>query len=122
MIDETWLPIPGYEGIYEVSNYGRIKSLARKTCRGGRCWSFPEKIMSTGTWLGYEVVWLRREDGRRKWRVHRLVALVHLEVPEDPTIDEVNHKDKNRLNNHVHNLEWLGHIDNCAHRDNNEPF
>ena len=122
MIGETWLPVPNFEGFYEVSNHGRIKSLARQVCRGNRCWTFQEKIMSTGTWYGYEIVWLRREGVRKKFRVHRLVALVHLEVPDDPMIDDVNHKDKNRLNNHVDNLEWLSHIDNCAHRDSNEPF
>lgn len=122
MIDEVWLPVPDYEGFYEVSNHGRVRSLTREICNDRYCRIFEGTILSTGLWYGYEMVWLKKQGARKKFRVHRLVALVHLEVPDDPCIDEVNHKDKNRTNNHVDNLEWLSHIDNCAHRDNNEPF
>lgn len=119
---EEWRPIPEYEGYYEISNRGRVKSIAREICSGNHCWTYEEKIMSTNTWLGYEVVWLRKPKHKKKFRVHRLVALAFLPQPEDPGVNEVNHKDKNRLNNNVENLEWMNHVDNCAHRDSDKPF
>jgi hypothetical protein len=74
----------------------------------------------------YQVVWLRRPGVHKKFYVHRLVAVAFLD-PVDGK-DYVNHKDKDRLNNHIDNLEYMTHQENCDHRDgkcppnNDEPF
>lgn len=118
---EEWKNIPGFEGRYQISNCGRIKSCERQICNriANRriCRILPERILSTGIWLGYEVVWLHAETGRKKLRVHRIVAECFISKPENPAAVEVNHKDKNRLNNSQSNLEWCTPIENCAHRD-----
>lgn len=120
-MNEEWQDIPGFEGRYQISNLGRVKSLARTICGSLSCRKLSERIMRTGRWYGYEMVWLRKGPYRKKYRIHRLVAERFLERPDDPESIEVNHKDKVRSNNVYSNLEWCTHIENCAHRDD-EPF
>lgn len=95
MMTEEWRPIAGAEGLYEISNFGRVKSLRRG------------KIMSpTDNGNGYRKVCLGRVNGKRQNRyVHRLVADAFLERPDGAT--EVNHKDFNKANNSAENLEWV---------------
>jgi len=115
---EVWKEIPGFEGMYAVSNLGNVKSLYKCPPNAtNRCW--PEAPLKKHVWLGYEVVWLRRPGVSKKCRVHRLVAAAFLEP--DPERPYVNHKDKNRLNNAVSNLEWNTHAENMHHRDNYQP-
>jgi hypothetical protein len=116
MIDEIWRDVEGFEGRYTVSNHGRIKSFFR--CPEG-------KIMKLITHTrGYQAIWFRKPGVHKKFFVHRLVAIHFLERGEDH--DQVNHKDKNRLHNHVMNLEWCTWEENYKHRDgvvnNDEPF
>lgn len=104
MVKEIWRPVPGYEGIYEVSSLGRIKSLARKTNnQTGK----KDLIMSPG-WIGnkkgYLFVWLCKDGKRTRYSVHRLVATVF--IPNPLNLPFVNHKDCNPQNNRVENLEW----------------
>lgn len=114
---ERWLDVPDYEGIYQVSDHGRIKSLAR--CRpnplGGRgqiCQD--ERIMRPiANMNGYEFIFLKREGNRVKFYMHRLVAIVFIPNPHDKPI--VNHKDRDRQNNHVLNLEWCTGSENQLH-------
>ena len=95
-ITEVWRPVKGFEGRYEVSNYGRIKSL--NYCNRGY-----EKILSPSKdHYGYLFISLGR--GGRNKKVHRLVAEAFLPNPNN--LPEVNHKDENRANNAVWNLEW----------------
>lgn len=114
---EEWKDIAGYEGQYQVSSLGRIKSLIRIHIPR-------ERIMAKHQWHGYEVIWLRRPNEHRKYKVHRLVAIAFLQKIEGK--DVVNHKNKNRVDNSVDNLEWMTHEENCHHRDNyvrnDEPF
>jgi len=98
---EIWKKIKEYEGIYEVSNKGRIKNT--------------EKILkpSTAT-TGYKKIELSRNGKRKSYKVHRLVALMFLgENPSGKTI--INHKDGNPINNHVENLEWCNQSYNMQH-------
>lgn len=104
LIKEKWKDIKGYEGLYQISNCGRVKSLARKTKNQfGKC----DRILKTSTdKYGYEFV-----SNIKPYKVHRIVALNFIPIPEhlkDISIDElqVNHIDENKLNNIFINLEW----------------
>lgn len=110
-----WLPVVGYEGIYEVSEYGDVKKIIRS--RSGR---HPRNgIMRTNVNRnGYRCVMLTAEDGKFKThKIHRLVAHAFI---GDPDALQVNHKDCNKLNNHYSNLEYVTHSENVQHAiDNN---
>lgn len=86
-----WKEIPGYEGIYEISNTGLVRG--RKGIR---------KILVS--WDGYQYVKLCNRGREKKFKVHRLVALAFL--PNPFGLPEINHKDENKENNSVCNLEW----------------
>jgi len=111
---EIWKPVVGYEGTYEVSNQGRVKSLARyKKGKVGPCWH-EEKMMKTPLHhSGYVHCALRRNGKSTSFTIHRLVALAHIPNPDNKP--QVNHKDSNRANNHVSNLEWCTMSENMLH-------
>lgn len=114
-MEEIWKDVAGYEGLYQVSNLGRVKSLSKIIQGIGR--GFPrktkEKILTpcrTGT--GYYFVNL--SNGTICMRlIHRLVAECFLDNPENKS--DVNHKDGNKLNNNVLNLEWATRSENITH-------
>lgn len=109
MDGEEWRAVSGYEGMYEVSNYGRVKSLAR-TARNGR--KMQQTIMALKEWHGYWVIWLRNGK-KRKYRINRLVAQAF--IPNPGELPFVNHKDRDRKNNHYTNLEWCTPQGNTDH-------
>ena len=95
MAEEIWCPIKGYEGLYEVSDQGRVRSL-----KFGK-----ERIMKQLiTPKGYIRVGLRKNGYQKMYLVHRLVAQTFIPNPDNLT--EVNHKDEDKINNKVSNLEW----------------
>lgn len=114
---EEWKTIVKYEGIYEVSNYGNIRTCEGKithtNCHGIRHWK--QRILQP------------REDKKNKslsvslWKdgiyksmlIHRLVAGAF--IPNPNNLETVNHKDGNRQNNNIVNLEWLNRADNIRH-------
>lgn len=106
---EEWRSIPSYEGIYEVSSWGRVRSLDRIAHRtwNGIDNSKPVKgkvlVPKMGA-NGYFFVMLYKEGKYKIERIHRLVAKVFLPNPNN--LPCVNHKDETRTNNHVENLEW----------------
>lgn len=92
-MEEVWKDIPGFEGLYQVSNTGKVKSLRKSI------------IMRPSITRGYEYINLRYSNGEDKSTpVHRLVALAF--IPNPHNYKCVNHKDENKLNNNVDNLEW----------------
>ena len=94
---ERWKPIPNYEKEYEVSNLGRIRSLYNYRKDGNR-------ILIQRIKKGYYTVGLRK-NGKRRWHlIHRLVASAF--IMNKKNMPQVNHKDENKLNNNVDNLEW----------------
>lgn len=102
---EIWKDIAGYEGLYQVSNLGRIRSLDRavNTWYGTRKAS--EKILKPcANKKGYLFVTLSRENKVIPVRINRLVASAFVANPNNLPV--VNHKDKNRANNEADNLEW----------------
>lgn len=112
---EKWRPVVGYEGHYEVSSLGRVRSLERpKVDRLGRKYLIPNRILRQYPCpQGYMKVKLYQEGVGKTQRVHRLVALAFLEAPAAPL--EVNHLDRNMANNHVANLEWSTRSENMVH-------
>ena len=102
MTEEIWRPIEGYEGLYEVSSYGRVRSLDKYVKSGYGSYRLRKgKILSPGIRPdGYLVVSLQY----KMFRVHRLVAQAFILNPDN--LPQVNHKDENKANNRVDNLEW----------------
>lgn len=100
---EIWKPIPGYEGLYEISDIGRVKSLPRETFGLLR---FKEEriISSNGDGKGYRTIKLSKNGKVSRYLVHRLVAMAF--IPNPDNLPYINHKDENRSNNNVGNLEW----------------
>lgn len=116
-LEEVWRDIQGYEGRYQVSTHGRVRSLDRNVCTivRGRpmCHAIPEHILQPMEWYDYFYVFLRLDGARRKAKVHRLVAQAFLDNPA--SLPVVNHKDRDRSNNRLENLEWATHKDNTLH-------
>lgn len=100
--EEVWVPTVGYD-YYEVSSFGRVRN--KNTGR----------IMKSSDAGGYRTIGLMN-NGKSKSseRVHRLVAKAFLENPENK--EHVNHKDKNKANNHLSNLEWCSPLENNIHK------
>lgn len=101
-LNEEWKDIKGYEGLYQVSNYGRIKSLDRIDAKGNRRKS-ALRIQGI-TKCGYYTVRLCKNGKLKNYLVHRLVAEAF--IPNPYNLPCVNHKDENKQNNNVDNLEW----------------
>lgn len=117
-MDEIWKDCKGYEGFYEVSNLGRIRSLERirENWTNG-IWVQPEKILKQGLSTdGYPTVHLTQPKGKsRVERVHRLVALAFIDNPDK--LPEVNHINGIRNDNRAENLEWVSHEQNTHKRN-----
>lgn len=111
-IQEIWKPVVGYEGLYEVSNYGVVRGLTRE-CKdkNGNKHVQNEKILSKhDNGKGYLTVRLGKNGILKSYYIHRIVADAF--IPNPNNLPEVNHKDENKGNNCVTNLEWISHIDN----------
>lgn len=111
---EVWKDIKGYEGIYQVSSRGRVKSLSRTIIDTvGRVIKKKEKILSfrISSCTGYPMLNLFKDGKRTTVTVHRLVAEAF--IPNPKNLPCVNHRDESRDNNHVDNLEW------CTYKYNN---
>jgi hypothetical protein len=106
--DEKWRPCPGFEGVYEVSNLGRVRRvLGLKGCRAGRI------LKATTLRHGYVRVSLSANNVKTDATVHSLVARAFLPSPFDGA--EVNHKDGDKTHNAVENLEWTSRKGNLGH-------
>ena len=108
---EIWKDIPGYEGLYKISNYGRVKSLKRYRPNGSKSQLVPEKIKKgTDNRCGYLVVTLSKSSKTKKNYIHRLVGIAFL--PNPFNLPEINHKDEDKSNNKIDNLEWCSSLYN----------
>ena len=104
---EIWKPIIGYENLYHVSNYGRVKSLLGGNLKQSTVRILKNRVMKSGY---HEVVLYKNKVGK-PFKVHRLVATAFIPNAENkPCID---HIDTNRINNNVKNLRWVTIKENC---------
>lgn len=114
---EKWVTIPGYEGYYQVSNLCRIKSLKRVIKGGHGTRTVNERILKQGKdTMGYIQILLRKKGVTKRHSVHRLMAILF--IPNPLKFKTVNHKDGNKQNNSLENLEWCTLQDNLLHAFN----
>ena len=113
MDEEIWCDVKGYEGLYVVSNWGRVKSLGNDKSR-------KEKILRPQKdGGGYLFVYLCRNGEPKMYKVHRLV-LMTFNPCENMKSLQVNHIDEDKTNNHLSNLEWVTPKDNQNHGTRNK--
>lgn len=103
---EEWRPVCGYEGLYEVSSLGRVRSVDRHIISAdGREYDRKGVLMKLRIDKGgYVKVGLRHTTQQKQYSVHRLVAQAF--IPNPGNLPQINHKDENPTNNRVDNLEW----------------
>lgn len=105
MNNEIWKDLKDYEGIYKVSNFGNVYSIKNK------------KILKAELNNGYVNIILTKNKKQKMFKVHRLVAITF--IPNKENKPCVNHKDYNRANNYVDNLEWVTHSENNKYSSKN---
>jgi hypothetical protein len=111
---EQWKDIKGFEGMYQVSNLARIKSVERLRSNGSGMQLQPEKIKDIQTHMnGYKYVNLSKDNKNYTHRIHRLVAEAF--IPNTENKPDVNHMDTDKGNNLPHNLEWATKKENTKH-------
>lgn len=115
MNNEEWKPIENYEGFYEISNMGRVRSLDRtvyfkNSDKPRKCIG---KIMTPVYWKGYQKLRLHKNNNYESVKIHRLVAKHFVSNPENKNV--VNHIDGIKSNNKSSNLEWCTPKENTIH-------
>jgi hypothetical protein len=115
---EVWKPVVGYEGLYEVSDQGRVRSLSRWSCEGrGRRWIKGQVLAPVTVKDGYQVVGIKGKSRK----VHRLAMEAFCgPAPEWATM--VNHIDRNTSNNCLTNLEWSDNSHNKRHANRKHNY
>ena len=118
MVDEVWKDIGGYEGFYQVSNLGRVRSLDRFVFVSGKKTLRRGKILKSRSWkangkrfLPYEKISLSRDGVSRNFYLHKIVAISF--IPNKDGKPQVDHIDGDIKNNCVENLRW------CTQKENN---
>lgn len=119
-MEEVWYPIPDYEGLYELSNLLRIKSLEQKVIASdGKEYVFKERIMKiyVPTSNDYAAISLIKNGEYRRIKVHRLIAKQFVPNPENK--EQINHKNGNKRDYRIENLEWVTKSENAIHAKKN---
>lgn len=102
---EEWKDIKGYEGLYKISNHGRIKS--------NKHYNKNKILKPIIKNRRYQEISLTKNNKKKSVKIHRLVALHFILNPDNKS--QVNHKDGNKQNNHISNLEWVTASENMKH-------
>ena len=111
---EIWKDIVGYEGLYQVSNHGRVKSLPKRKGKGAGYIKGESILRHSVNSRGYCNIILCKGGRTKTFALHRLVAEHFIE--NTLNLPEVDHKDRNTVNNHVSNLRWATRVENNANR------
>ena len=109
-MEEIFKDIPGYEGLYQVSNLGRVKSLSRKVCNYRGCYFSKERILKQFIRKTYKMVNIRSSNRM----VHQLIAMAflnHIPCGHKVVVDHINH---DKLNNRLENLQLITNRENCS--------
>lgn len=101
---EFWQDIPGYEGYYEDSTYGRIRTVPRQIWNGRGYYTISPTIKNPSFNRGYLQIKFSKDNTDKMFQVHRIIALTF--IPNFNKFPCINHKDENKSNNRVENLEW----------------
>ena len=118
---EEWKSVVGFEGLYEVSNTGSVRSVDRIVrSRWGGMKKHGVMLKQQTSRKGYKTIVLHKENYFYQKQVHRLVAEAF--IPNPTLLSQVNHKDMNKANNHVENLEWISGLDNMRHAYANKCY
>ncbi len=114
-MEEVWKPIPGFEGYYEASNMGNIRSLDRFTKnRWGSCTFHKSQLMKCRIVKnGYAHVKLTKDGNKFEPLVHRIIA--DMFIPNPDNLPQINHKNGDKSDNRVSNLEWCTSSQNQLH-------
>ena len=111
---EKWKDIIGFEGLYQISNKGRVKGLKRKVRTKHSFRTIEESLLKlTPDRYGYILVGLNKNFKVKRMRVHRLVGIHFINNPENKPY--INHKDGIKINNNYSNLEWTTAKENITH-------
>lgn len=106
--EEIWKDVIGYEGYYKISDLGRVKSLPRNGTVNREIIMKPKLSKA-----GYLTIHLRKSGYSKHRKIHRLIAMAFIDKVEGKEI--INHKDGNKLNNSISNLEWCTYKENAQH-------
>lgn len=118
MTTETWKDIPGYEGRYQVSDLCRVKSLGRMFWSGKTNYYKSDRIIKVSkNSKGYQQFTVSKNGISKSIKLHRILA--ELFIPKVDGKIFVNHKDGNKVNNNLENLEWCTHKENLKHAYDN---
>lgn len=116
---EVWKPIPGYEGLYEVSSWGNVKTVKRyRKCNYGSVALVQEKILKRYVQRRYLSCILTKDAKSKNIRIHRVVYKVFVDKSNRNTaeLEDINHIDSDKLNNYFKNLEEVSKRENQTHR------
>lgn len=114
-MEEIWNPIYNYEGYYEISSDAKIKSIDRVVKSKSNRFCKGKILKQTNDKYGYKTIQLNKNGKRKVYFVHRLVILSFFGVDTNDNKNQVNHKNGNKSDNRLSNLEWMTASENTKH-------